>query len=70
MREEVVYAIFLYLHKVYDALYRYICLDILEGYGVGPQACRILYGYWDRLNIVSFVEIYYRTSSKGLPWVA
>ena len=29
------YVIFLDLHKVYDALERDRCLDILEGYGVG-----------------------------------
>ena len=34
MREEVLYVIFLYLHKVYDALERDRCLDILERYGL------------------------------------
>ena len=29
LREEVLDVIFLYLHKVYDALYRSRCLDIL-----------------------------------------
>ena len=38
MREEVLYMIFLERHKVYDTLERDICLEILEGYGVGPQA--------------------------------
>ena len=42
LREEVLYLIFLDLHKVYDALDRYRCLKILEGYGVGPQARRLL----------------------------
>ena len=37
MDEEVLYAIFLDLHKSYDALGRYICLYILGVYGVGPQ---------------------------------
>ena len=45
MREEVLYMIFMYLHKAYDALDREICLDILEGYGVGPRAHHILQEY-------------------------
>ena len=36
LREEVLYVIFLDLHKAYDALERSRCLEILEGYGVGP----------------------------------
>ena len=35
LREEVLYVIFLDLHKEYDALDRSRCLEILEGYGVG-----------------------------------
>ena len=36
LREEVLYAILLELHKAYDALERSRCLEILEGYGVVP----------------------------------
>ena len=36
LREEVLYVIFLDLHKAYNALDRSRCLDILEGYGMGP----------------------------------
>ena len=36
LREEVLYMIFLDLHKEYDALERSRCLEILEGYRVGP----------------------------------
>ena len=35
-REEVLYVIFLDLHKAYYALDRFRCLEILEGYGVVP----------------------------------
>ena len=37
MMEVVLYEIFLDLHKVYNALESYRCLDILEGYGMGPR---------------------------------
>ena len=53
LREEVLYVIFLDLHKAYDALDRSMCLDILEGYGVIPQACRLLRKYWGRLTMVA-----------------
>ena len=36
MKEEVLYTIILNLHKVYYALDRDRCMDILEGYLVGP----------------------------------
>ena len=42
MREEVFYVIFLDPTKAYDALDRSRCLGILEGYGVGPGARRLL----------------------------
>ena len=42
LREEFLYVIFLDLHKAYDALDRSRCLEILEGYGVGPKARRLL----------------------------
>ena len=40
--------IFLDLTKAYDALDRSRCLGILEGYGVGPGARRLLRNYWRR----------------------
>ena len=43
MRKEVLYAIFLELHKAYVTLYRERCLYILEGYIVGLQDRRILH---------------------------
>ena len=51
MREEVLYVIFLDLTKAYNALDRSRCLEILEGYGVGPSARRLLTTYWRRLTI-------------------
>ena len=55
MREEVLYAIFLDMQKAYDALDWNRCLNILEGYALGPQACLILHQYWDRLMMVARV---------------
>ena len=67
LREEVLYIIFLDLHKAYDALDRYMCLEILEGYGVGPrpQACWLLQTYWRRLTMVARAGGYYRAAFKG-----
>ena len=45
--------IFLDLHKAYDALCRSRCLNILEGFGMVPRACRILWTYWSRLTMVA-----------------
>ena len=45
LREEVLYMIFLGLNKAHDVLDRSSCLDILEGYGVGPQSRRLLHTY-------------------------
>ena len=53
MKEEVLYVIFLDLHKTYDALDRDRCLNIMKGYRAGPQARRILWEYWDRLWMVA-----------------
>ena len=52
MREEVLYKIFLDLHKSYDALYLNLCLDILAANGVVPQYLRLLRQYWDWLTMV------------------
>ena len=52
MRTEILYAIFMDLHKAYDALDRERYLEILEGYGVGPWSRLIICSYWDRIWIV------------------
>ena len=52
LREEVLYVIFLDLTKAYDALDKSRCLEILEGYGVGPNARRLMINYWRRLTMV------------------
>ena len=64
-RVEVLYVIFLDLTKAYDALDRSRCLDILEGYGVGPSARRLLTTYWRRLTMVARAGGYYGEAFKG-----
>ena len=65
MREEVLYVIFLDLTKAYEALDRSRCLGILEGYGVGPGARRLLRNYWRRLTMAARSGGYYRAAFKG-----
>ena len=57
--------IFLDLTKAYDTLERSRCLEILEGYGVGPNARRLLKTYWRRLTMMSRAGGYYCTPFKG-----
>ena len=65
MREEVLYVIFLDLHTAHDTLYRDICLEIMEGFGVGTRALCILWTYWDRLRMVARAGGYYGNSFNG-----
>ena len=44
---------------------RSICLEILEGYGMGPQSRRLLQTYWRRLTMVARAGGYYRTAFQG-----
>ena len=53
MREGFVHVVLLDLHKVYDALDSFRCLDILEGYGVGPRSLRLLRMYWEIMQMVA-----------------
>ena len=65
MREEVLCVIFLDLTKAYDDLDRSRCLEILEGYDVGPSARRFLMTYWRRLTMVARAGGYYSKAFKG-----
>ena len=64
MREEVLYVIFLDLTKAYDDLDRSRSLEILEGYGVGPRARRLLQAYWRKLTMVARTGGYYGDGFK------
>ena len=65
LKDEVLYVIFLDLHKAYDALYRSRCLEILEGYGIGPRARKLLQTYGHRLTMVARAGGYYGTAFWG-----
>ena len=57
--------IFLDLTKSYNALERSRCLEILEGYGVGPNNRMLLTTYWLRLTMVARAADYYGTAFGG-----
>ena len=65
LREEVLYMIFLDLHKAYDALDKSRCLEILEGYGLVPRACRLLRAYWGKMTMVARAGGYYGETFKA-----
>ena len=62
LREAALHAIFLDLHKEYDALDRSRCLGILEDYGLEPRSLRLLQRYWERLKMLDQAGGYYRSS--------
>ena len=66
MREEVLYVILLDRTKAYDPLHRSRCLGILEGYGVGPGARRLLQNYWRRLTMAARAGGFYGAAFKGV----
>ena len=53
MKEAVIHAIFMELHKAYYSLDRSKCLYILEGYSVGTRAIHLFHRYWYRLKMVA-----------------
>ena len=65
LREEVLYVIFLDLHKAYDALDRSRYIEILGGYGLGPRSCRLVRTCWQRLSMVVRAGGYYWEAFKG-----
>ena len=53
LKQVPLYGIFLDLRKAYDTLDRDRALDILEGYGVGPRALRLLRRFWGAQKVVA-----------------
>ena len=63
------YEIFMDLHKAYNALGKDIFLEVLVGYGVGPQDRHILWDYWDILWMVARAGGYYWEAFKAFQGV-
>ena len=40
------FQVFLDVRKAYDSFKRYRCLELLGGYGMGPNLERLLENYW------------------------
>ena len=51
-QKEVLYDIFVCIHKVYDVLHLGRALEIMEGCGVSPQVFQLLNRYWYRATMV------------------
>ena len=65
MREEVLYKIFLDLHKNYGTLDRGLFLEIIAAYGVGPRSIQIIWRHWDCLTMVKSIGGYFGAPFKG-----
>ena len=57
--------ILLDLYKDYNTLDMSRCLDVLEGYGMGTRALRLLRRYWERLKMVVRTGGYYEEPFHG-----
>ena len=47
IKQEALYETFIDLRKAYDVMDRERCLEILEGYGVGPNILRLIERFWE-----------------------
>ena len=65
MREEVLYEIFLDIHKAYGNLDPDLYLNTLVVYAVGPWSLCLLRHYWARLMMVARDGAYFGTPFKG-----
>ena len=65
MRETVLFDVFLYLRKTYEALDQERDLDFLAAYGVGPGTVQRIWTYWDHLTMVAKAGGYFGRPFKG-----
>ena len=47
LEQEALHSVLFNLKKAYDTMDRERCLEILAGYGVGPNMLRLLHHFWD-----------------------
>ena len=52
LRQTPLYGIFIDLRKAYDAMDRDRCLEIMKGYGVGPNMLGLIRTFWDEQQLV------------------
>ena len=52
LEQAPLYGIFIDLRKAYDAMDMERCMEIMRGYGVGPNLRRIIQFFWDNLELV------------------
>ena len=61
----MLYEIFVYLQKYYDALGQGHALKILEGYRMDPRVCQLLNQYWDWATMETRERGYYGHPFQG-----
>ena len=52
LQQTPLFGIFIDLRKAYDAMDRDRCVEILKGYGVGPNILRLIVNFWDSAELV------------------
>ena len=52
LEQAPLYGIFIDLKKAYDAMDRERCMEIMRGYGVGPNILRLIQFFWDNAELV------------------
>jgi len=65
IEQEALYETFIDLRKAYNAMDRERCLEILEGYGIGPNILRLIKRFWELAILVYRASGYYGKPFKA-----